>query len=65
MNLVILPFDELEAEGLIPADGEDIERDLTSDRVLQVQISEFLLKFRHKCLANVSSLIEFLELISL
>ena len=65
MNLVILLFNELEAEGLVPADGEDIEGDLASNGVLEIQVGELFLKFGNEGLANVRRLVELFKLITL
>lgn len=54
-----------EAVRLVPADGEDVEGDLSADRVLEVEVSKLLAHcFDHR-LANVVDLVVVLEGITL
>ena len=64
VNLIELFFNILKAEALIPALGEDIERDLSTNREGQV-ITELGLQLLNEGLAHICGLIEMLELITL
>ena len=65
MDLVVHAFDKLEAERLVPADGENVERDLATDRETQVHIGELSPKRLNEGFAHAGSLVELLELIAL
>lgn len=65
MDLVVLTLDELEAERLVPADREDVERDLAPDGETQVQLSELSPESLDKGFADSSSPVILLELVTL
>ena len=66
MNLVeITLFQEAQAVRLVPAGGEDIERDLTADAVREVEVRELLLHGGDHVLADVVLQIELLVVIAL
>ena len=65
MDFIVVLLDELEAEGLVPALREHIERDLTSNRELQVQVGELFFQLSDKCFTHIGRLIILLELVAL
>lgn len=42
VNVVFVLVEELQAVGLVPADGEGVEADLAADRVLEVHVLKLL-----------------------
>lgn len=45
VNLVIFVLDKLKAEGLVPAFGENIERNLTANAETQVKVTKLLFEY--------------------
>ena len=65
VDLIVVVLNELEAEGLVPALREDIERDLASNGESKVEVGKLRLKCSDHGLADEGSLIVILKLISL
>jgi hypothetical protein len=53
VDLVIVLLDEFEAERLVPALGEHVERNLTADTETQIQRRKFLFEHGDKVFSNV------------
>ena len=65
VDLIVLVLHVLEAEGLVPALWEHVERNLTANRELQIQVSEFLFKSGNEGWSHSGSLVELFEVVSL
>ena len=65
VNLVVIIFDVLEAERLIPALWEDIKGDLTTDGEPQVKVSKLGSESLNHGLANASFPIKLFESVTL
>jgi hypothetical protein len=65
MNNVIVFLNILQAETFVPSFWEDIKRNLSSNRELQVQTIHLLLESEHECLSDSSSLIVVFESVPL
>ena len=65
VDLVVLLLNILEAEGLVPALGEDIERDLATNGELQVEVGELRTESSDESISDLGGLIEVLESITL
>lgn len=64
-RLLGLVLQVLQAVGLVPAVGEDVEGDLAADREGQAQVAEALAQLGDKRLAHLVDLVEGLEVVAL
>ena len=65
VNLVVAALDELQAEGLVPALREHVERDLAADGEPEVEVGELATQPLHHGLPHTRLLVKLLKSVSL